>query len=189
MKKTPPRLEDLRVPNIGKVPEGSYLITGLPRIRSAWLSALLTRDDCVCYHEAPTLGMPALDDPSAFGLCDPGAASLYPNFALKAFDGRKMVIIERAPSDSRRALEKFAGMEATNWDAIEARYNHFRRYAVQPLVVKFKQLSDYRTVNKIHLFVLGWSLTRQRFDFFDGLRIEQDVMKRAQAEARAAIAS
>lgn len=189
-KKSTPRLDDLRTPGILKVPEGSYLVTGLPRIRSAWLAAVLTRDDAISYHEAPTEQMRPIDGKLPFGLFDPGAACLYPNFALKAFDRRKIVIIERDPAISRRALEKFAGSELPYWEAVESRYNQFRRYAVQPMIVPFKHLAQFDTVDRISKFVTGWPLSRARFDLFDGLRIEQDIVKRALAEAaKPAIAS
>lgn len=184
--KTSPPLEDLRVPNIGRVPAGSYLITGLPRIRSAWLSALLTRDDLVCYHEAPTMAMSAINGQVPFGLSDPGAACLYPNTALEKFGKSKVVIVERVASQSRRALEKFAGVPATNWDALEERYHLFRRMFPNAWIIKFIHLGEYSAVDDLYRFLTGRELSHERFALFDGLRIEQDIVKRAQQEASAA---
>ena len=186
MTKSTPRLEDLRVPNIGNVHGGSYLITGLPRIRSAWLAAVLSHDDLICYHEAPTTAMPPINSGFPFGLCDPGAACLYPRAALNLFGGTRIVIIARTAKQSRRALEKFAGGPATNWDAIEDRYNFFVTNVPEPYFVEFSDLNNYETVDRLHRFVTGRGLDRQRFNLFDGLRIEQDVVKRAQQEGQAA---
>lgn len=175
--------QDLRVPNIGRVHAGSYLITGLPRIRSAWLAALLSHDDMLCYHEAPTEKMPPIDPGFPFGLCDPGAACLYPNAALNLFGAINVVIIDRSAKDSRRALEKFAGAPATQWQALEERYEFFCANAADPYFVNFRDLNNFGVVDLLHRFVTGRPLKRARFDLFDGLRIEQDVVKRAQLEA------
>jgi hypothetical protein len=184
MKKSPPlSLKDLREPNIGRVHQGSYLITGLPRIRSAWLSALLSHDDFYCYHEAPTTAMPPINPGFPFGLCDPGAACLYPRTALNLFGAHKVVIIDRSARDSRRALEKFAGAPATNWQALEERDEFFCSRVEDAYFVSFKDLSKFSVVDALHRHVIGRPLNRQRFDLFDGLRIEQDVVKRAKAEA------
>jgi hypothetical protein len=182
MKSSP--LNDLRVPNIKGVPAGSYLITGLPRIRSAWLSALLSTEMLPCYHEAPTERMPPIKTGAPFGLLDPGAACLYPNWALEHFSEERIILIERPISDSRRALEKFAGMPATNWKAIEDRYLWFRgKLPKRATRVRFKELADYEVVAALYAMCTRGELSRQRFELFDGLRIEQDVVKRAKAEA------
>lgn len=182
MKSSP--LNDLRIPNIKAVPAGSFLITGLPRIRSAWLSALLSTETLPCYHEAPTDKMPPIKTAAPFGLLDPGAACLYPNWALEHFAGQLIIIIERPILDSKRALEKFAGVAATNWKAIEDRYLMFRGKAPKRTVrVRFNDLADYETVARLYAMCAHGGLSRQRFELFDGLRVEQDIVKRAKAEA------
>lgn len=181
--KTSP-LNDLRVPNVKAVPAGSYLVTGLPRIRSAWLSALLSTEMMPCYHEAPTEKMAPIDTAAPYGLLDPGAACLYPNWALSHFSNHLIIIVERPINDSKRALEKFAGVAAANWAAIEDRYLMFREKAPKRAVrVKFRDLAKYEVVAELYSMCARGRLTRQRFELFDGLRIEQDIVKRVKAEA------
>jgi hypothetical protein len=181
--KTSP-LNDLRVPNVRAVAAGSYLITGLPRIRSAWLSALLSTEMLPCYHEAPTENMAPIDTTAPFGLLDPGAACLYPQWALSHFSDRLIILIERPINDSKKALEKFAGMPATNWKAIEDRYLMFREKTPKRTVrVKFRDLARYEVVAELYSMCTHGKLSRQRFELFDGLRVEQDIVKRAKAEA------
>lgn len=117
------------------------------------------------------------------GLCDPGAACLYPHAALGLFHMRRIVIIERPAKDSRRALEKFAGGVAAKWGEIEKRYNFFRESVKAPIIVQFKDLADFGVVSSLCLELTGQKLSRERFNLFDGLHIEQDIVKRAKQEA------
>lgn len=184
MKSTTPI--DIRTPGLGKVPAGSYLITGLPRIRSAWLAAVLCRDDFPVVHEAPPAKMPIkLRQP--FGLIDPGAACLYPNLALKAFaKSALIIIIERPAADSRRSLERLIGGPAGNWGALEERYRFFRASARNVRAYPFSALDNYSAVSDLYIDCTGYRLSRDRFDLFQTLRVEQDFVKAAKREASAA---
>ena len=71
---------------------GRFLITGLPRIRSAWFSALFMALGIDTCHEYQTrfasLGAFRrwLHEPSLKGWCDPSAACLHPSFSALEFD-------------------------------------------------------------------------------------------------------
>lgn len=179
MKATTPN--DIRTPGLGKVPAGSYLITGLPRIRSAWLAAVLCRDDFPVVHEAPPKHYP-LKMKQSFGLIDPGAACLYPNLALKAFNRSTIIVIDRSAVSSRRSLERLLGGPAGNWQAIEERYRYFCASVQTAKVYSFKALDEYSVVNEISVVCTGFDLSRDRFDLFQTLRVEQDFVKAAKRE-------
>lgn len=178
-------ITDIRTPGLGKVPAGSYLITGLPRIRSAWLAAVLCRDDFPVVHEAPPKQHPIkLSKP--FGLIDPGAACLYPNLALKAFAQSTIVIIARPAVACRRSLERLLGGPAGNWTALENRYSFFLESVPNAHQYPFNALDDYRVVNEISHICTGYQLSRDRFNLFQTLRVEQDFVKAAKREQGAA---
>lgn len=178
-------LDDIRSVGVSRAEAGSFLITGRPRIRSAWLAALLCSDDFPVHHEAPLAKTPITD--AVYGLIDPGAACLYPNLALELFGERLIVIIERSEQQSRASLEALIGKSAGNWGAIEQRYQFFKAEAVRrgAIVMSYAQLEDFELVAGLVSLCTGATLTRQRFEMLLGLRVEQDFV-RAQARERAA---
>lgn len=181
-------LDDMRNVGIGPVAPGSFLITGRPRVRSAWLAALLATDAMPVYHEAPLAKTP-IDQEGPFGLIDPGAACLYPNLALEKFRDCTIIVIERSEKESRTALERLAGKKAEHWDAIEERYQFFRKAVkkrAEVLFIPFIELNEYWILCKLMRLTTNQILTQQRFELFDGLRIEQDFHKAQLREQAAA---
>lgn len=179
--KTPMPLEDIRQVGLEFVPRGSFLITGRPRIRSAWLAAVLSGEDMNLYHEAPLPKHPIIEK-EAFGLVDPSAATLWPRKALKLFEGKQIIVIDRPEADSRASLEKLAGQKAAHWQDLEDRYQMFLREADVTLV-PYASIADYEVVSNLVSMCTGAFLTRERFDLFDGLHIEQDFIKAQRREA------
>jgi hypothetical protein len=178
-------MADLRVPGISAAPLGSYLITGYPRSRSAWLAALFADDNRPCYHEAPSQAH-AIPATASFGLSDPGAACVYPRRALEVFAQRPILFVRRDPAEAREALERWSGMELTNWDAIAARAEWF--VAQNPpklMVVQYADLCSYAIINRIGLHLTGKIVKRARFELFDSLQIEQDIAKAVERQKAA----
>jgi hypothetical protein len=170
-------LVDLRVPGLSAAPVGSYLITGYPRTRSAWLAALLSEDNRVCYHEAPSQAQP-IPATSSFGLSDPGAACLYPQRALEVFRERPIVFVRRDPGEALAALENWSGMEIPQWDEVKRRCEWFLAQKPPKLMtVEYHDLANYGVINRISLHVTSKIVKRARFELFDSLRIEQDIEK------------
>lgn len=153
-----------------------YLLTGLPRIRSAWFAALLSTDSVPCYHSP--------EDPETltgeFGISDPGAACLYPDWASWASDSAPIVIVTRDPADSRKSLERWSGLALpqVGWEAIIESYDAFLDdSSPMTLYVPYGCLDDYAAVAMIHKHLTGRTLSRTRFDIFNGLKIEQHLDK------------
>ena len=75
---------------------GKFVITGLPRSRSAWFSAYLSNGNVRCYHEA-FYNRIALNGYEHVGTADCGYL-LVPDL-VKALGEHKLVIIHRDPKD------------------------------------------------------------------------------------------
>lgn len=178
------KLDDIRDVGIVRVPTGSFLITGRPRIRSAWLAALLSCGNVPVYHEAPLPKAP-IDEKLSFGLVDSGAACLWPNKALQLYAGHTIIIIERPEKDCRASLERLVGQEAKHWDLLEERYQFFKSRS-GATIVQFDSLNEWGGVQPLVEYLIHVRITRQRFQLFDGLRVEQDFRKAQQREAAAA---
>lgn len=179
-------LDDIRSVGLSRAEAGSFLITGRPRIRSAWLAALLANDEISVYHEAPHAKQPITD--AVYGLLDPGAACLYPNLALEAFEGRTIIIIERPEKDARASLERLINATAGNWSAIEDRYQLFKSRALElgAITVPYSTLEDYEVISNIVALCTGADLSRQRFELMLGLHVEQDFLRAREREQAAA---
>lgn len=157
-----------------------YLLTGLPRIRSAWFAALLSTDEVPCYH--------GIEDPTGisgpFGLSDPGACLLYPDWSKWASAQIPVVIIVRGQSSARPSLERWTGLPIpqVGWDALVTQYDAFiddPPYRTE--YFPYECLDDYAVVSQIHQHLTGRPLSRARFDIFNGLKIEQHLDKARRA--------
>jgi hypothetical protein len=158
----------------------NYLLTGLPRIRSAWFAALLTTDDKPCYHSP--------EDPFSitgnFGIADPNAACLYPAWAIRETEDKPVVVIARNPDHSRDALARWGGVDPVQmegWDAMVGNYRWFLNAVPHALVVPYEALDSYEEVAHIYRHLTGRALSKSRFDIFSALQIEQHLPK---AQAR-----
>lgn len=173
--------QDIAKPPIVATPRpGSYLITGLPRTRSAWLAALLSSDDFPCFHEH----VPFTAQKRAFGLCDPGAACCYPNAALNLWAERKVVIVVRNDDEAQRSLKAWLGVQhLPNWSTVLNAYRYFLSEATAPFLVHYQQLADPNAVAVLYQRLIGRELTDERWHLFEGLNVQQHL---PMAQARAA---
>lgn len=153
-----------------------YLLTGLPRIRSAWFAALLSTDQIPCYHSPPA----PEELIGEFGISDPGACLLYPDWTDWASASAPVVIVTRDSQESRTSLERWSGeaIPEAGWKALIERYDEFLDSASpMTLYVPYGCLEDYTAVAMIHKHLTGRALSRNRFDIFNGLKIEQHLAK------------
>lgn len=149
----------------------SFLITGLPRIRSAWFSALLD-----CHHDAITTFGSLDKTPPGIDLCDPSAAVLYPLQALERFD--TFVIIQRPEAESRKSIERWSGIDMPNpfWADCLENYQRLIDGAREKrtLTVDFHNLTDER-VSAVCNFI-GKPQTMSKIRRFQSLKIEQGAI-------------
>jgi len=97
-----------------------YIITGLPRSRTAWFSGLLSTGRSICFHE-PKSQFGSWDnfydytqalDYDFIGISD-SSLSIDPDFKLEKFGNAKMVIILRNADDAIDSFSDFLGLPIT----------------------------------------------------------------------------
>ena len=166
-----------------KAPSGSYLITGLPRCRTAWLAALLY-GDIPCYHDNPgsLLALVAIGTP--FGLSSPSLVAWKPMLAVEIFADAPIVVVHRPAIDSRASHEAWFGSRLENWKIIEDRFAWFMREVPRDrlLVVESSELDNYEAANRVHFHCLGTPLPAEKFGVFNLLKIEQHRQKVERAQ-------
>lgn len=170
----------------------TFLITGLPRIRSAWLAAILSSDTVQCVHDAAVsvesiegfvryhkLMQPVTSETPQIivGLADPCAACMYPEKAIELFCESPVVIIDRDPIASRQSYEKWLGKPTTSWEIMERAHALFCERIPNAVHINYEALDDYAIVNRICQHCTGQRLNRFRFDAFNLLKIEQHTAK------------
>ena len=160
-----------------------FMVTGLPRSRTAWLSVLLTGERSMCYHE-PSSRMSELSDLFSIyaqeyydyvGVADSGLG-FFIDRILEEFAPRTL-IVERPLSEVEQSLAEF-GLPASNYcellkEKLEAVSSH-------PLVMRvpFGALDDWRWVQQIHWHLVpGLNFDETRFHELAKMQIETDAYK------------
>jgi hypothetical protein len=156
-----------------------FLITGLPRMRSAWLAALFSCKHVAMYHDVNFHGglVSALSHgtkDTIVGISDPSAASVWPREALHHFERDPIVYIER--DDWRQAAKAEYPAAPDAWcDLSEKNALWFKPHA--GMVIPFESLDDYSIVESIYWYCTGKKLRRQKFDLFRYLKVSQDTRR------------
>lgn len=162
-----------------------YLITGHPRTRTAWLSAVMTAHGSPCYHDALTYGVPV-----GAGLSDPGAACLYVDDALRIARRIRSVCLRREPQESKESLERWAGitLPEENWARACANVDRFSAEHGGPVVL-FEELEDNDVVGEIIRECTRQAASSELVSLFQRLRIEQNIEKARLATQMSALTS
>ncbi len=168
-----------------------FLITGLPRMRSAWLAALFSSDAVRCFHDAVHHGginkmlelIKNCKSPHV-GLCDPAAACVYPRLALESFQNDRIIVVRRHEEDCQLGLERWAHAPMSCWDELVENHRWFRDQAGDRFLwVEYEDLDNFGTVSEVFRLCTGLALDKERFDLFNTLQIEQHYAKAASAAA------
>ena len=163
-----------------QAPQGSYLIAGLPRSRTAWLTALLYQDDLPCYHDAYFQLSGLVERGTPFGFASPSLVCVNPQLALQVFAAHPIVTISRDPTTCRQSLARWSGLPSPHWTTLMGGYDVFCRGIAKNrdvLHVSYESLDTYETANALYRHVLNRDLPEERFQVFDGLQIEQNRAK------------
>lgn len=158
-----------------------FLVTGLPRSRTAWLAAVLTahgfptlHDPVIVYGRYPTLE--EMTDDGWQGLSDPSAPMVLGARLYEHFRGKPVVVVRRDPEDSRKALERYTGTQIPDYAPavsalaeVEARMSH--------KVVEFGDLDQMSVVASAVLHLTGRHIDDLVLRLFDTLKIEQHIGK------------
>jgi hypothetical protein len=165
-----------------------YLVTGLPRIRSAWLAALLGSNERPCYHDALVEFKNEAGLESYFGATDsagwsdPTAACYFTDLSIRLYSHKPVVIVDR---DEKSAMENFRsfmrlnGGDLTDWGWKYMVHNlaRFRSSMPHAMAIDFAKLDDYETVARVYRHCVGAELSQERFNIFNLLNIEEMASK------------
>lgn len=166
-----------------------FLITGLPRTRTAWLSALFSTDKVLCWHEPINkLGSAIavqnmLDNIKGYahvGISDSSIA-VEADFYINYFFEHPVVIIERPKAEVIESLIRFLGItrkEATKiTDSIHEGLRYIKRVR-DVMQVDFYSLDDSTVVRNIWEYVtIGLPFDDFRCEQFQNLMINQHGIK------------
>jgi hypothetical protein len=143
----------------------NFVITGMPRMRSAWFAAYLTQGDVLCYHEAihseETLQTAGY---SHVGTADSGYI-LSPDW-IEAAPAHKLVIVHRPVDDVVRSL-KGIGQSDTRW-LLEAMGPKLRQ--LEGLHIEFDDIND--KLEDIHDYLGLPGYDEERADLFANLNVQ-----------------
>lgn len=163
-----------------------FLVTGLPRCRSAWIAALLTAHGAPCLHEPAVaygrrVSLKEIFDDGYRGIVYPCAALEYRAELAPAFTGRPVVIVDRDEHESRAELERWSDMhfDDAKWAAaVEA--NNSIAHAFDVRRVRYADLDKFEIVDRMVRYLTGDSLDPRVFKLFDSLDVQQHKGKALQ---------
>lgn len=160
-----------------------FVITGYPRCRSAWLSAILTAHGSPCLHE-PEVLRPGWRDLSEFagfdGISDPSCTVLYPEQLTKHCYGRPCVYIKRDREEAISSLRAWSGLPVDNLDRYTTGLKWFVTH-FKPMIVPYAMLDDPHWVEAIIQHVTAKPMNPAIFALFDKLDIQQSLPKARRA--------
>lgn len=164
-----------------------FLLTGLPRSRTAWFAALFNAVGVETIHDwAATFGSWSIFKAwfqGERGWCDPCAACVHPTKTIELMKGHKVVIVTRALADSYAAYAKWDGSDDPEmFVQMTNNYKYLRRTLNDAMEIEYAELNSFFGVQRVVYHCTGLVLSRQLYDTFNLLKIEQHKDK-----ARAAL--
>lgn len=129
----------------------TFLIFGLPRSMTAWMSCFLTCGEVFCQHElsgkldsARDMADSIRKQPFRFsGLADPGALMIWRELTELLPDAR-LIFIRRDPRESKASLARVGQVESflldERYDVLSQRASDFCHYA-EPQIFEFEDLA------------------------------------------------
>lgn len=161
-----------------------FLIAGLPRSRTAWLSVFATTGDSICYHD-PLVGMSDVKELEAVyqsefykfvGVCDTGAG-FFLDWILPTLAPRTL-IIERDPKEVRDSMTAL-GLTVTQ-QQVNILADKLREFKEHPLVmwVPYEALNVKRVMQKVFWHLMpGHPFDEARYEQLTKMHIEVDMPK------------
>lgn len=149
-----------------------YLLTGHPRVRSAWLAALCSAHGSKCIHDAHTYGIDLSTD---IGFSDPGLGCRMPEDAFSHCRGA-LVVIER-PGTWRAAFEAAFECPLTDEFVEQCERNLATMKGLATRVYHVDQLADDNVVAEIVETLTGLEPDYGLIEIWQHLQIEQHRAK------------
>lgn len=146
-------------------------MTGLPRMRSAWLSAVLGKPDLPCIHDFHVYRHIHGTLPEQYGLCDPTAV-----LAKVKKKDYPLVLVKRDEEEAYKSFtRKFGEFSKSVWAGCVNYLTYLE--AVADLVVPYAELNDNAWVKEIARVCTGETLSSDYLKTMQLLHIEQSDMK------------
>lgn len=154
------------------MPQPKFVITGLPRCRTAWLGALLATPAVPVYHDLRTYPPAG----TLYGVSDPMLAATPDGDALPS--DIPCVFIFRPPQEARAALERAYGVPLDNaiWQRMVDKSSAFISKH-RPLLLMLPGLQDSEVLQVVSKHLTGKPLDQRRIDTFQALKITQHTTK------------
>lgn len=152
----------------------NYLISGMPRCRTAWLTAVLRAHGSKAYHDAYARGY-ALD--GDYGVVDPAVALYTPNEGLYTDPATpKFCIFADSLADRLTALEVNAGIKFSKaaFDVFSQNFDHYKQYAIG---VHVDDLEDNDIVGEIVRICTNKAPSSDTISTFQLLKVEEHMSK------------
>lgn len=165
-----------------------FLITSLPRSRTAWMAAFLTAHGAPCLHE-PEITIPNLSDLRRVfdlgwnGISDPSAYAKWPQQIDKEFAGKPTLVIRRNSEEAKAAFEEFIGVPAAQWSILEESLEKFVAN-FKPMEIRFDAMDDPDVMDLVVKHLTGSPMNRRTFSLFRDLKIQQHIEKARAAHER-----
>lgn len=150
---------------IVQLPEtvGRFVITGLPRMRSAWFSAYLSQGDVHCFHEGIFFDEKLTGFPYA-GTADGGGYLIRPEW-VDSIGDHQLVVIHRDPEDVARSLADINIPKGLDLELMAEQLEH-----LGGLHVDFSDIDE--RLKEIHEYLKLPGYSKRRADLFIGLNIQ-----------------
>lgn len=141
-----------------------FVVTGLPRCRTAWLSVLLDHGDSACRHDALRLLQPdewgkAFPDSPVGGISDVAVACMAERAHHAGLLGGSVVLVVRDRGDASASLARHLGISMAAAGAVtEAAMRgmeYCAKHAGSALLVEFEDLASLHTAERIWEFCTG----------------------------------
>lgn len=162
-----------------------FLITGLPRSRTAWLTVLFHHGKCWCEHELTAFDPDLMtlnhcEEFEAAGTCDSGALLMQP---ASFWGDYRVVVVERPSYAVCESLSKLIDVRPDHILTIRETLERMR--ATKALHVPFSDLDRYEVCNEIWRYIGNTTpLDIERFDRLKQFNIQrQHVGRRAGHES------
>lgn len=163
-----------------------FIITGFPRSRTAWFSALFSQNEVICFHE-PSLHFEDLEimlreleqlDYEYVGISD-SSIGLTSQFYIDNFKDAPIVVIDRKQHEAKASLIKFLSMQENVAEVlINAVFNGILKLAEHRKVkyIKFEELSNNEAVKEMWEYLIpDKKFDNIRCNMFQKLVINQKI--------------
>ena len=162
-----------------------FIVTGMPRSRTAWIAALFCAHGVETVHEAP-LFFKNVEEVQAWvhsgteadprGYVDGLAIVQKPDLVLKHFHNCPMIIIDRPYADVRASWVKWhSPISDEHFNDAVNKVDAFKRTVAgwdNVLTIPYALLDDYASINEVFVHCTGRELKPITWRLFNHLKIE-----------------